>query len=85
MELDLPASSECFYLAGGLRAHWSGPTWWTDGDQLETVAREILLHVNSSALGREHQTACLPFALPLCLSVAQVLFLSLSLCLSVVH
>ena len=54
-------------------------SWWTDGDQSETVARETLLYAHSSGLGRGHQPAC-PLLTPLLgLSVAQVLFLSLSL------
>lgn len=56
-------------------------SWWTDGDQSETVARETLLYAHSSGLRRGHQSAC-PLLTPLLgLSVAQVLFLSLSLSL----
>lgn len=58
-------------------------TWWADGVQLETVARETLLHVNSSALGRGHKPAFPPLAPLLCLSGPHPISLCLSL--SVVH
>lgn len=56
-------------------------TWWTDGDQLETVVREILLYVNSSALGREHQTTCTPLPLSTFLPLSGLSPVSTSVCL----
>lgn len=52
-KLDLPASSACFCPAGGTenRLLRTQVSWWTDGDQLETVVRETVLYANSSGLG----------------------------------